>query len=70
MNKGMREGVDYKGSVLLSMHHRLTEDIQRASKGVSKHTLSKKGEHKLSQQVKDQWMQQKGSGKRSAKSFI
>ena len=62
MNKGMREGVDYKGSVLLSMHHKLVEEIQRSSKGVSKHTLSKKGEHKLSEKVKEQWMQTKGAG--------
>ena len=43
---GVREGIEYKGRVLLTLQHRLSDDIQRESggKGSAKHVLSTKGE--------------------------
>jgi len=59
MNKGVREGIEYKGRVLLTLQHRLSDDIQRESggKGSAKHVLSTKGMHKLGQRAKEQWLQ-------------
>jgi hypothetical protein len=71
MNMGAREGVEYKGRVLLALQHRLSEDIQKqtntqsSGKGTSKHLLSKKGQHKLSKETKDYWMQTGGTSQTS-----
>ncbi len=53
----------YKGRVLLALQHRLSEDIQRQSsgKGAAKHTLSTKGQHKLSKDTREYWMQTNGT---------
>lgn len=58
LNKGIRDGVEYKGSVLISLHHRLSEDVQRESSGrknAPKHLLSTKGIHKLSSNARSAW---------------